>query len=249
MTNRSATVVPALLIALGLVGAGAFIAHGFAEFRKSGRHVTVKGLVERDVASDLALWPLKVKVAGNDLASAQQEMEASVAKIAAFLKTNGFTDEEISTQGLRVFDRRTQEYNEMRADQLRYIVEITVSVRTGNVAQVSKVSQMTSELVKSGVTLAEDNSCFSGPTYLFTKLNDIKPEMLAEATKNARTSAEQFAIDSGSRVGQIMQANQGTFSITSRDNINESGEGGGCGVSDPYKKVRVVTTVDYYLEG
>lgn len=240
----------ALFIAAGIAVAGALIAHGLHGMKRADRYVTVKGLVERELSADLAVWPLQVKVAGNDLASVQRDLDASVQKIVAFLKTNGVTENEVEVRGLRVADRRAMEYGEAKADQLRYIIQATVAVRSGNIELVRKVSQLTSELVKSGVALMDDNACNTGPTYLFTKLNDIKPAMLAEATQNARKSAEQFAADSGSAVGQIRQANQGVFSIAPRDQVNESGEGGGCGVpSDPFKKIRVVTTVDYYLEG
>jgi hypothetical protein len=209
----------------------------------------VKGLVEREVVADLAVWTLKTKVAGYDLMATQRELEANVEKIRGFLKTNGFEGKEVEMRGLRVVDRKAQEYGDQRADQLRFIVEATVFLRSNNVEQVARVSQMTSELVKAGVALAEENTCNTGPTYLFTKLNEIKPDMLAEATKNARAAAQQFAADSGSEVGGIRQASQGFFSIASRDQGAETGEGGGCGPSDPQKKIRVVTTIDYYLEG
>lgn len=234
-------------IALGIILGSALLAGGLRDIRRADRYVTVKGLVEREVMADLAVWTLKVKSAGNDLPLTQKELEDSVQKIKNFLKVNGLKDNEVELRGLRVVDRKAQEYNEARADQMRYIVEATVFVRSVNVPIVIKVSQLTSDLVKNGVALAEENACNSGPAYLFTKLNDIKPEMIAEATKNARASAEQFALDSGSSVGGIRQANQGVFSVTPRDAVGE--EGGGCGVSDAAKRIRVVTTVDYYLEG
>ena len=128
------------------------------------------------------------------------------------------------------------------------MIEGSVLVRTNNVDLVQSVSGQTSEIVRSGVALSQENSCGGGPSFLFTQLNEIKPEMLAEATKNARKAAEQFAADSGSSVGSIKQAYQGVFSVTPRDQTESNDNSNSCDtVADPNKKVRVVTTVDYFL--
>lgn len=240
-----------LLSGTGMAGAGFLVSKGIADFRLAERYVTVKGLVERELEADLATWPLIIKSSGDDLAATQGEMEANLGVLSGFLKENGFTEAELSTRPPRVIDRMAAEYGgEMRAGQARYIVESGVMIRSNNVALVQKVSQMTNALVRAGVALTSDsNSCVSGPNYVFTRLNAIKPEMLAEATRNARASANQFAADSGSRVGGIRRAYQGVFSISGRDEVSGDGMGGGgCGISDPNKKIRVVTTVDYYLE-
>lgn len=247
--RHAALTLAGVFVALGLVGGSGLLSEGLRDMRKSDRFVTVKGLVEREVQADLAVWTLKLRVAGNELAPTQQELETGIATVRKFLKEKGFEDGEISLRGLRVIDRKAQEYGEARPDQMRFILESSVAIRSKNVTRVIEVSQLTNDLVRAGVTLSDENNCNPGPTYLYTQLNSIKPEMLAEATKNARKSAEQFAADSGSRVGSIRQANQGIFSITPRDQVNEGGEGGGCVPSDPNKKIRVVTTVDYYLEG
>jgi hypothetical protein len=245
--NRSGNILIAACIGVGLMGAGAMVGFGIRDMKRQDRYVTVKGLVEREVKADLAVWPLKTKVAGNDLATAQELLEANVQKIRTFLLQAGLSENEVAIRGLRVVDRSAQEYGDAPANQMRFIIEATVYVRSPNVEKVSAIAQKTSELVKAGVTIAEETGCGGGPNFIFTKLNDLKPDMLAEATQNARASASQFAKDSGSRVGTIRQANQGVFSITSRDQ-GDANDGGGCAASEPDKKVRVVTTVDYYLE-
>lgn len=227
---------------LGLAIGGWFIGNGITEMRRADRFVTVKGLSEREVVADLAVWQLRTKVAGNDLASTQAQMEANLKAITAFLNTNNFQPNEMESRPIRVVDRRANEYGNGNNNAQRYIVEGGIVVRTARIDHVKKVSQLTNQLVSSGVTLTDDSGCGGGPDYDYTAFNTIKQEMLAEATRNARETATQFAVDSGSRVGQIRRANQGLFSITPRDG------GSGCVPSDPHKQIRVVTTVDYYLE-
>lgn len=247
--ERHPLFVPALVIALGMVLAAHFLGDAVRDMRRSDRYVTVKGLVERDVTANLALWPIKFRVSGDELLATQTQLDVAKEQVVAFLKEGGLGDEEINVGGIRVIDRQAREYGEGRPDQTRYIIEATVMARSDKVEAVSRLSRKASDLVKTGVALAEENTCQQGPAFQFTKLNEIKPEMLAEATKNARKAADQFAADSGSRVGAIRQASQGFFSISSRDRVTEGEEGGGCGqLSDIHKRVRVVTTLDYYLE-
>ncbi|HVN76669.1 MAG TPA: SIMPL domain-containing protein, partial [Thermoanaerobaculaceae bacterium] len=177
----------------------------------------------------------------------------SRTKVLKFLSEKGLAGDEIAGQDLRVSDRQAADYGgaNMR-DMLRYVVEATIVVRSKNVDRVLQVSRMTDELVRAGVVLSSKNDWqSSGPRFLFTQLNTIKPEMLAEATRSARAAAVQFAADSGSAVGAIRRASQGLFSVTDRDqNAQGQGEGGGgdSGDTDPNKRVRVVVTVDYFLE-
>lgn len=251
MAISSSSPLPALglFIMIGLLGAGFFTKSGIEHMRRADRYVTVKGLSEREVKADLATWPIRFKVTGDELFATQKAMEDTQTKVLNFLKGQGFTDTELELRPLRVIDRQAREYGDNRATDLRYIMDATVMVRTAEVDRVAKVSQMVSDLVKSGVVLFDEGNCDVGPKYSYTQFNALKPEMLAEATKKARESAEQFAKDSGSDVGTIRQAYQGIFSISSRDYVADNSEGsGGCGDSSAMKKVRVVTTIDYFLE-
>ncbi len=248
---------PAALLALGicagLLGGAAILGRSLQEIRKGERYVTVKGVAERDVKADLAVWAIKLRVASADLGEAGRAMEAARGKVLEFLSGKGFAADEIAGQDLRVSDRQAADFGgaNMR-DMLRYVVEATITLRSKNVDRVQQVSRMTDELVRAGVVLSSKNDWQSpGPRFMFTQLNAIKPEMLADATKSARAAAVQFAADSGSAVGTIRRASQGLFSITDRDqNAPGQVEGGGqdSGESDPNKRVRVVVTVDYFLE-
>ena len=250
--SRSAAVLAAGLCVAMI--AGAFILGGsLREIRRGERYVTVKGAAEREVTADLAVWPMKVRVAGNDLAEAGRSLEGTRAKVLEFLSSKGFTQDEISSQELRVSDRQASEYGQGNMkDMLRYVVEATVLLRSRNVERVQQVSRMTDELVRAGVVLSAKNDWqAAGPRFMFTKLDTIKPAMLAEATRRARAAAAQFATDSGSAVGAIRRASQGLFTITNRDqSAPGQGEGGGGGddQSDLNKRVRVVVTIDYLLE-
>lgn len=232
-------ILPAALIGLGLLLGGWFIGDGFYEGRATARFVTVKGLAERFVEADLAVWPLRFTATGDDLGRVQADIERSLQEVELFLNENGVPGDAVQRQRVEVTDLLAQSYRPEGAEENRFIIAQTVIVRTGEVARVETLNRRTGELVRRGVVLTEGG----GPSYLFTRLNEIKPEMLAEATENARAAAEQFAEDSGSDIAGIRRASQGLFQILARD------EGPGIAEADQVdKKVRVVSTVDYLLD-
>jgi len=235
--SRNGSIVGALLLSLGLVGAGWFAAQGMARLRTADRYVTVKGSAERIVDADLVVWPLAHSVGGNDLADVQRRLDANTATIRAFFAGAGFKPAEIVVSPPRLEDRWAYAYGDNRPPE-RFRYATTVTLRTSNVATALAVLRRSGELVSRGVMLGtgEDGRA-SGPEFDYTRLNDIKPTLIAEATANARRSAEQFAKDSGARIGGIRSANQGVVDISDRD------QG-----SPQVKKVRVVTTVEYFLK-
>ena len=211
--------------------------------------MTVKGLVERTVKSDLAIWPLTYKEAGDDLPSVYARTEADKKIILDFLDQQGIKPPEIELGLVRVVDTQANEYGGVNRAPHRYIVEQPITVRTSRVDQVAAAAQKTIQLVQKGIVL-NSNPGGQGLTYKFTALNSIKPDMITEATRNARAAAERFALDSGSKVGSIRQANQGVFSILPADQGGDSGEGVDSSFasdSSIMKTVRVVTSVQYYL--
>lgn len=225
------SLIVALIIAGGLAAAGWLSAQGLARFRTADRFVTVKGLAERYVDADLVVWPLQHAVVGNDLAVVQALVDTNTASIRRFFTDAGFGPEEIVVSPPRLEDRAAYAWGEQQPRD-RYRYGNTVTLRTARVAEALDALRRTGELVAAGVLLAEGGF----PQFEYTRLNDIKPELIAEATANARAAAEQFALDSGARVGGIRSANQGVIDITDRD------QG-----SPQVKKVRVVTTVEYFL--
>lgn len=235
-------------VAIGLAATGVGVFCGIKYYQDHQRYVTVKGLAEREVQADLAVWPLRFVVAGNDLAKTSALLEEHRQKLVKFLEASGFSAEDWSTGPSRVMDLSAQNYNSGIVPTNRYILETSVTLRTGKFEAVAKAVEGLQGLIRDGLVLQENQ----GPTYRFTGLNAIKPELIAEATRNARASAEQFAEDSGSTVGEIRSANQGVISIAERDmaNVTET-EGynpGIAGVSNVMKTVRVVATVQYYLQ-
>ncbi len=226
-------------IALGFAGWKVF--DGLKEFRSFDRFVTVKGLATKDMRADLAVWTLSFTVTGADLPSAQAELEINAQKVATFLKQNGINDDSVRLQNIQVADKQAQTYNSGDMSGPRYVLSQSLIVRTTDIDTMLKASQNISQLVREGVVLGQPNGGYNAaPQFMFTRLNEVKPAMIADATKNARASAEQFAKDSGQKVGQIRSANQGIFEILPRDpNIVET--------ETPDKTVRVVTTVEYYL--
>jgi hypothetical protein len=235
-------ILGSVLLALGVALGGWWIGSGFAEGRRADRFVTVKGVAEREVEADLALWPMQFVVADNDLARAQARMQESARTVRQFLERGGFGPAEVALQDLSVADTQANRYGGQPAS-FRYVVSQTLMVRTDRPQVLFDASQKVGELIEAGVVLSADGPWAGGPTYLFTKLNDLKPAMIAEATANARSAAEQFAKDSGSPLGPIRQANQGLFVILPRDQAP--------GVQEERQRskiVRVVTTVEYLLE-
>lgn len=220
------------IIAAGLILGGWFIGDGFRRAKVADRAVTVRGLAEREVTADLATWTLAYSATAPDLASAQASVDRDSQSIRAFFSELGFPAEALQPTGVNV--------QTMTNDGVvSFSVRQRMTLRTTDIARAQKAVKRQFDLVRRGVMLEEG----SGMAYTFTRLNAIKPEMVAAATKDARAAAEQFAHDSGASVDGIKTASQGYFEITARD-----GDGGGWGVSDtPYKKVRVVTTIDFYL--
>lgn len=232
------TLVAAVVVAVGVAAAGKFAGDGFRMGRAADRYVTVKGLAERTVTADLAVWPVRVTATGNDLGSVQSKVDQSVDALTVFLVGEGLPKEALERGRVEVTDLMANPYRPEGADKARYIIAQTVTVRTPEVDKVRSASARSGELVKLGVVLGDTG----GPTYAFTGLNAIKPEMIAEATKAARTGAEQFAADSGSRVGAIRQANQGVFTIGGREGVDEAAAAG-----EIEKLVRVVSTIEFFL--
>lgn len=223
-------------IGLGILVAGLSLSHALFEVRASQRVVTVRGLAEREVDADLAIWPLTFEIATNDLGDLQRQIDAKRGAIREFLIAAGFDATEISQASPRIRDTQAQYYGGEGGPKFRFVAQSTLTIRTGNVQLVKATMERTGDLVGKGIVLVGEDYGRS-TQFLYTALNDIKPAMIEEATKNARIAAEKFALDSGSKVGKIRSATQGLFSITDRD-MN----------SPDRKNIRVVTTVEYYLK-
>jgi len=233
MNNLPATLL-GLLVAIGLALGGWSVGNGFVAARALERSVEVKGLAEREVPADTAIWPLKFVVAGNQLEPLLAQIESQSQQVQAFLRERGFDDSEISVSAPSTVDRLAQGWGNQNV-QLRYTVSQVITVFTTRVDAVRDSDRELLELGKAGIVLDQEN--FQQRTqYLFNGLNDIKPAMIEEATRNAREVAQKFAEDSNSRLGKIRSARQGQFSINDRDSNNPH-----------IKNVRVVSTLEYYL--
>lgn len=228
----------ALILAIGLFLTGGAIRSGIIKFKEMDRTVTAKGLCEKEVKANKATWPLKFKELGNDPAELYDRIEKNTQTIVAFLKENGLSDEEISLAPPAMVDQQANMSYSNEEVRFRYKANCVVTVVSKNVDLIRKIVSKQAALMRRGITIVS-NEYDEGSlvSYEFTGLNEIKPEMIAEATKNARKTAEQFATDSNSELGKIRTADQGQFSIDDRDS------------NTPWlKNIRVVTTVVYYLE-
>lgn len=223
------------LLSAGLILSAYILSEGFTRFKALERTVVVKGLAEREVIADVAIWPITFSVAADDLTALVDALDEQNSVVEDFLKKNGFAEKEISVSAPSFVDRHAQGYGDAGRYRFRYTGRSTVSVYSGNIELVREAREKLSELGSKGVAIAGEN--YEARTeYLYTKLNEVKPAMIEKATNNARAVAEKFAADSGSRLGKIKRASQGQFSINDRDS------------NTPYiKKVRVVSTLEYYL--
>lgn len=235
MKENMKNYISALLIAIGLVGLGLCVKSGLNSFNDRNRVVTVRGLAEREVAANKVTWPISYTIVGNDLSSMYAEMESKNLEVINYLTTKGLKENEYNVAAPKVEDLQADRYNN---NVLRYRYNLTsnITVTSEQVDLVRKLINEQGELIKKGIAISPQN-WNNQIIYEYTELNSIKPDMIAEATRNAREAADRFASDSGSKVGKIKDAQQGQFSIEDRD---------------PYtpfiKKVRVVTYVNFYIK-
>jgi hypothetical protein len=198
--------------------------------------VTVKGLSEREVAADLAIWPISFGVSENDLGQLQAQIQAARKSVYQFLAESGFEQTEISNAPPQITDAQASGGNDAAKRPFRYQANITVLLRSAKVPKVKAAMETCDKLVQQGIALS-GGDYMSKPQFLFTGLNQVKPDMIQEANRNARKAAERFAADSDSPVGAVRHAVQGPFEVNDVDS------------SSPDRKiVRVVTTVDFYLK-
>ena len=220
----------AIVIAIGLLLLGVFIERGISSFADKDRSVNVKGLAEMEVPADKVTWPLVYKSLGNDLSGLYDQINKSNKTITQFLISKGIDEKEISVNAPEIIDMKAERYSNQESTY-RYNVTSVITVTSDKVDLIRKLISS-----QQGVAITSGDYRYN-VQYEYTGLNKIKPQMIEEATKNARQAAEKFAEDSDSKLGKIRKANQGQFSITDRD------------ANTPYiKKVRVVTTIDYSLE-
>ena len=237
-------IVRAVVIALGLALGGLLAGNGFARGRAADRYVTVKGVAEREARADLAIWPLRLVAADDDLARAHASLQRSLAQVREFLARQGIDTVQAALQDFSVTDARANQYGPGDRAGSRYVIRQTLVVRSTKPEQVLAASQRVAELVTAGVVLSSGGEYGSGgPTFVFTGLNALKPKMIAEATARAREAADQFARDSHTELGGIRTASQGVFEILPRDQAQGITE-----ESQIVKTVRVVSTVEYFLE-
>ncbi|MBO5663767.1 MAG: SIMPL domain-containing protein [Bacteroidales bacterium] len=224
-----------ICIMLGLMFLGAMMPVAVKVMRSSNRTVYVKGLCEREVKADKVIWPITFKVMSNDNQQLYAEIARQQEEVLRFLQRNGIAGEEVSVANPAISDKFANEYGDNNR-AYRYIATSVITVCSSQVDLVRSLMSRQSELLTKNVLIAENN--WENPVeFTYEALNDIKPEMIEEATRNAREAAEKFAKDSGSKLGKISDASQGTFTISNRDQ------------NTPYiKKVRVVTSVSYYLK-
>lgn len=241
LDQKITLIISVFILAVAIIFAASAIQTGLKEFRSIDRTVMMKGLAERDVVADLAIWNLSYTETGNDLTALQDTMDRKGQLIERFLKNNGLSDEEFELQNVRVQDLMAQSYRQNNAMVNRYILTQSYLVRTNNIDAVAAASKKLGDLIRQGVVFAQNSS--GAPTYLYTKLNEVKPEMIAEATKNAREAAQEFAKNSGQKVGSIKYASQGVFQIRPRDQSFSQPES-----QQKNKTVRVVSTIHFYLE-
>lgn len=234
MKDRNKTLLAmAALTGISFASGGYLLGDGLVRAKTVDRSVTVRGLAEKDVVADVASWTLSYSATAAELGTAQAKIEADTAAIRAYFARIGFPADAIVPAGVNVSSYTNDQ------GVTRTTVSQRMQFRTTDIKRAQTASARQSELIRAGVSLAEGSSI----SYSYTKLNDIKSEMVAVATRDARKVAEQFAHDSGANVGAIKSASQGYFEVNARD-----GTGEGYGVSDtPNKTVRVVTTINYYL--
>jgi hypothetical protein len=233
--NELGYIVIGVSIFLGLSTLGYLARNAAISVKEYERSVTVKGLAEQEHIADVVIWPIQFTEAGNTLDGTYTALDNSAEKVRSFLEDRGIQDHEITFATPFLTDKSAQRYGGMENFEFRFVATQTATVYSENVQEIRQIMSELVELGKQGVTLSGDEYQVR-PEYLFTRLNEIKPEMIEQATIEARKAAQKFAEDSNSELGKIKTASQGQFSITDRDNNNPH-----------IKNVRVVSTIVYYL--
>jgi hypothetical protein len=232
MSDKHIFLFGALILALGVAAGGFFVGHGLESRETFNRVVSVKGLAETSVKSDQAIWQVTVSYSANDLTTLYAGIAKAQAAAKNFWLSQGFSAAQIDLQSASTNDN--QQYGGSNNNGPHYTASANLLLITPNVDLVKSASQQLNLLVKQNVVLSN-----SQITYNFTSLNQVKPVMLDQATTNAQIAAQAFAKNAHSSIGGIRDASQGQFTI---DNDNNNG------ISSITKKVRVVTTVDYFLQ-
>lgn len=235
INNKTSAFILGAFICIGLSVLGYLLAGAAIDFKQYDRSVTVKGLSEREYIADIVIWPIEFTVADNDLERLYLRIDDYTNRIKAFLEKRNITAEEITLSSPSINDKTAQQYGGGPAPKYRYSANQTVTVYSKNIEAVRKVMSQLSELGKQGIVFTGGGYQYQ-TEYIFTRLNEVKPEMIEEATRKAREVADKFANDSQSTLGKIKRASQGQFSINARDKNNPH-----------IKRVRVVSTVQYYL--
>ena len=240
--SRAVLLGAVAIFAVGLTTSGYALGDGLRRSKMAEhRTVSVRGVSERDLTADLATWTVDFSHQGTDFASIQQSVDAQARSVRAFFQRAGFRPDEISDSDVSVSREQPRDKDGHPVGPLRLTIKRSIQLRTGNVMRLRGTYSAQSELLREGVEVSATNA-----SYTFTKLNALKPQMIAEATKNARRSADEFARDSGTSVGRIKTASQGYFSGGPRDG-DECENCSSSGGNSPFQKVRVVTSVDYEL--
>ncbi len=245
MHNRSGIIIGSALIGLSLSLCGYFLSDSLYKMRFSDRTVVAKGFSERDVKSNLAVWEINLSIKGNDLKEMLLELEAQEKVILDFLKAHDIPEDNVFFENIHTQDLlRSQTDNphlpQGREPRFRYTLGQSVKIRSAHVDQISKAISDQNELVSSGIMVQ-----WSHVSYFFTSLNELRPSMLSESIKSAQKVAQQMADDCGTQLGKIRTLNQGVFTITARDQNSGAHTYDGASV---YKKVRIVSTLSYFLK-
>ena len=233
--DHGSALVLGICLIVGLCGLGYLLGNSALKIKEYERTVRVKGLSEREYKADIVIWPIQFTEASNDLGGLYGSLEAGTAMITNFLKAKGVKAGDISLSAPSITDKSAQSYSDSTRAPFRYTAQQNVTVYSHDVSLVRSLMTKLAELGKKGIVFT-GGGYDHRTEYLFSKLNEVKPDMIKEATTKAREVALKFAEDSKSRLGKIKRASQGQFSITSRDQNNPH-----------IKKVRVVSTVEYYL--
>ena len=226
-----------IVLSLAIIIAGYFVGNMHLKSQKYNRYVQVKGLAEREVRADLAVWPIQISLTGNDLSQLKKQLDVQKSEVEFFFTEQGFAGDELSIGVTNIQDLKTNSYSgNQQYLEYRYVAIINFTIRTNDIEKLQNALSESLQLISKGILIGSKNQ-WNPIEYIYTGLNSIKPSMIEEATKNAREVAKKFALDSGSKVGKIKSANQGVFSINNRD-MN----------TPEIKTVRVVSTINYFLE-
>lgn len=243
MDRKSGSPIAGLFIGLGLLGAGYFMANSFRDVKLANQNITIKGFAQKDVISDFAKWSGRISETGQTRQEAFTKLQSSKEAVYKFLKSKGIDEKNLEFSTVNIYPfMQTNEHGRITGEIAFFTGDVQVNFQSDDVEKVSQIAKDSEELINQGVGFTSEP-----PQYLYSKLDDVKVELLGDAAKDAKSRAEEITSKVDSDIGAVKFAQQGVFQITARNDTSISSSGM-YDTTSIEKTVKAVVTLSFAIE-